>query len=153
RGAIAPTSPASRRAARPRPSRAASPRSSARWRTRRRSRKSDRSRPGRAELRVRLFRFLLPLVTGVAGDRPGAGEELLIDLPRHLEHAARGDLAGIILAREIAADVTEAARHAERDGDLLHLPFEFRGGQAFEDLDVWRVDDLRRGRLGNILRP
>src|SRR6185503_9638472 len=96
-------------------------------------------------------------MTGVTGDAAETGffagglivrEELAVDRLRHLEHPARGRLTWIVVAREVAAEVAEAARDAERDVHVLHLGLELRRGETFQDLDGRRIHDLRPGRIG-----
>src|SRR5262249_5765450 len=84
------------------------------------------------------FRVQFTLVAREAGDSAEArrafvwlvlGEELLVDRLRHLEHSARHGFSRIGLAGEIAARMARAARRAERQGNALHLRFEFRNRQ------------------------
>ena len=75
------------------------------------------------------------------------GIELPVDGPGHLEHPARDDFLWIVVACEVAADVTGVTAAADGLHDVVHFLLKIRREQAREDLDARAVDHGWRWRL------
>ena len=102
------------------------------------------------------FGLLFALVAGVAGDAAkhrfaGLGrvvrEELLVDSLGHLEHAARSQLFGLLVRREIAANVAGAASYSKSLSYEVHLLLELWREETCQDLYGRAVDHGRRRGL------
>jgi len=74
-----------------------------------------------------------------------AVEALFVDGHRHLDHAARGGLGGLIVLLELTQNVAVGALHTERRGYEFHGRLELRRGDTFEHLNVLK-NLLGKGR-------